>query len=65
MKYLLHSGRRGRLDMRYVVSLLEGHWLACFVSITYSPHYIRRLFLPTTWHHPFFPGAVRREDRVC
>jgi hypothetical protein len=51
--------------MSYVIVMLEGHWLACFVSITYSPHYFRRSFIPTTWHYSFFPCAVRREDRVC
>jgi hypothetical protein len=24
-----------------------------------------RSFIPTTWHHPLFSRAVRREDRVC
>jgi hypothetical protein len=64
-KYISHGGRRGRLDMRYVVSMLEGHWPAHFVSIIYSPHCVRRSFFPTTWHHSFFPCAVKREDCVC
>jgi hypothetical protein len=51
--------------MRYVVGMLEGHWPARFVSITYSPHYFRQSFVLTTWHRSFFPHAVRREDRVC
>jgi hypothetical protein len=51
-------------DLRYVVSMLESHWSARVVSIIYSPHCIRRSFIPTTWHHSFFPCAVRREDRV-
>jgi hypothetical protein len=38
MKYLPHGVRQGRLNMRYVVGMLEGHWPARFVSITYSPH---------------------------
>jgi hypothetical protein len=64
-KYLPHGGRRGCLDMRYVVSMLEGHWPARFVSITYSPHYVRRSFFLTPWHCSFFPYAVRRENCVC
>jgi hypothetical protein len=55
----------GAFDLRYVVSMLESHWSARVVSITYSPHCVRRSFFPTTWHHSFFPCAVRREDRVC
>jgi hypothetical protein len=50
--------------MCYVVSMLEGHWPTRFVSVTYSPHYVRWSFFPTTWHRPFFPCAVRREDHV-
>jgi hypothetical protein len=64
MKYLLHGGRQGCHDMPYVISMLEGHWPARFVSITYSPHCVRRSLFSTTWHRPFFPYAVRREDRV-
>jgi hypothetical protein len=50
--------------MHYVIGMLEGHWLAHFVSVTYSSHYFRRLFVLTTWYHSLFPHAVRREDRV-
>jgi hypothetical protein len=50
--------------MCYVVGMLEGHWLARFVSITYSSHYFRRSFVLTTWYHSLFPRAVGREDRV-
>jgi hypothetical protein len=51
--------------MCYVIRMLEGHWLARFVYITYSPHCFRWSFVLTTWHRSFFPCAVRREDRVC
>ena len=50
--------------MHYVIGMLEGHWPARFVSVTYSSHCFRRSFIPTTWYHSFFPRAVRREDRV-
>jgi hypothetical protein len=50
--------------MRHVIGMLEGHWPTHFVSITYSSYHFRRSFIPTTWHHPLFPHAVRREDRV-
>jgi hypothetical protein len=53
------------LDMRYFVSMLKGHWPTHFVSITYSPHYFRWSFFPTTWHRSFFPCAARRENRLC
>jgi hypothetical protein len=55
MKYLLHDGRRGHFDMRYVISMLEGHWPAHFVSFTYSPHYVRRSFFSTHGIIPSFP----------
>jgi hypothetical protein len=51
--------------MCYVVGMLEGCWPARFVSITYSPHQFRWSFVLTTWYRPFFPRAVRMEDRVC
>jgi hypothetical protein len=51
--------------MRYVIGMLEGRWEAHFVSVTYSPHYFRLLFVLTTWYCSIFPRAVRREDRVC
>jgi hypothetical protein len=51
--------------MRYVIGMLEGHWLACFVSVTYSPHHFRWSFVLTTWYPSVFPRAVRREDHVC
>jgi hypothetical protein len=38
-----------------VFVMLEGHWLTCFVSVTYSSHLFRWLFIPTTWNHPLFP----------
>jgi hypothetical protein len=50
--------------MHYVVGMLEGHWLARFISITYSSHCFRLLFVPTTWYHSLFPHVFRREDRV-
>jgi hypothetical protein len=50
--------------MHHVIGMLEGHWPAHFVSITYSSYHFRRSFVPTTWHHPLFPCTVRREDRV-
>jgi hypothetical protein len=51
--------------MHNVFGMLEGHWPARFVSVTYSSYRFRRSFVPTTWHHPLFPRAVRREDHVC
>jgi hypothetical protein len=51
--------------MRYVVGMLEGRWLARFVSVTYSPHRFRWSFVLTTWYRSFFPHAFRREDCVC
>jgi hypothetical protein len=50
--------------MRYVVGMLEGHWLAHFVSIAYSSHYFRQSFVPNTWYHSLFSYAIGREDRV-
>jgi hypothetical protein len=47
-----------------VTSVLEGHWLTYFVSITYSAYCFRRSFFQTTWNHSFFSRAVRREDHV-
>ena len=31
------------------------------VSVTYSSYRFRWSFIPTTWHHPLFPRAVRGE----
>jgi hypothetical protein len=64
-QYLPHGGQRGHLDMRYVVSMLEGHWLAHFVSITYSPHCFRHRSFRPHGIIPSFPMTVRRENRVC
>jgi hypothetical protein len=50
--------------MRYIVGMLEGHWPNRFVFVTYSSHYFRWFFIPTTWYHSLFPHAVRREDHV-
>jgi hypothetical protein len=50
--------------MRYVIGMIEGHWPARFVSITYSSHCFRQSFVPTTWYHSHFSHAIRREDRV-
>jgi hypothetical protein len=50
--------------MRYVIGMLEGHWPARFVSVTYSSHCFQRSFIPTTWYHSLFPHVVRREDHV-
>jgi hypothetical protein len=47
--------------MRYVIGMLEGHWSTHFVSVTYSSHFFRRSFIPTTLHHSLLPHAVRRE----
>jgi hypothetical protein len=51
--------------MRYVIGMLEGHWPARFVSVTYSPHCFRWSFILTTWYHSLFPYVVRREYHVC
>jgi hypothetical protein len=50
--------------MRYVIGMLEGHWPAHFVSVTYSSHYFRRSFILTTWYHFLFLHVVRREGHV-
>jgi hypothetical protein len=50
--------------MRDVVGVLEGHWPNRFVSVTYSSYRFQRSFVLTTWNHPLFSHAVRREDRV-
>jgi hypothetical protein len=50
--------------MHHVIGMLEGHWLAHFVSVNYSSYRFQQSFIPTTWHHPLFSHAVRREDRV-
>jgi hypothetical protein len=50
--------------MRDVIGMLEGHWPIYFVSITYSAYFFRQSFFQTTWNHPFFPHAIRREDCV-
>jgi hypothetical protein len=50
--------------MRYVIGMLEGHWPARFVSVTYSSHYFRQSFIPNTWYHSLLPRAVNKEDHV-